>query len=121
VALSDQEIVDARRFAGYALDDLAIDARLTNLSTPAEAIVRSTLQQCREMECDLLRSADNLSTAQAAVWQRNKTEIGDREALLYSWRLRLCNLLAVLPGQFIGAIGISMGPGGGVASGAFVA
>jgi hypothetical protein len=117
--LTSAEMVDARRFAGYAMDDPAIDPRLMALSADAEVVVRSEIVLLRGLEAAIPAAAARLSTHQAAVWHRNPTEIADRQALYYSERLLLCNLMGVAPGPFLGVIGISAG-GASLAPVAFV-
>ena len=114
--LTSAEIVDARRFCGYSLGDLAIDPTLIGLGTDAETVVRAEIVQIRSLYTDLAGATTRLSTAKAAVWTRNASEVGDRQALLYGERLNLCNMLGVPPGPFMGEVGITA-PGSGSTAG----
>lgn len=115
--LIDTELTDTRRFCGYpAYGNGAsglqswrfftvygtLEYRLTNLSTSEIAVVRGYLSQLNVLELALLGTGANLDTDQAAVWQRNRSELNDRDALFTSWRVRLCGFLGIPPGPAIG-------------------
>ena len=65
-------------------------------------VIRGYLSQLNALETALLGAGTNLDTDQAAVWRRNRSELGDRDALFTSWRIRLCGFLGVPPGPSIG-------------------
>lgn len=120
--LTDAERVDARRFMGYPSYGPGasgfqgwrffeaygvLEYRLTNAADAELVVIRSYLTQCAKLEQDVLGSADNLDTDQAAVWHRNKYEVRDRQRLLDDWRRRLCFFLGIPPGE-----GLSRADGG---------
>lgn len=115
--LIDIELTDARRFCGYPAYGASasgfqswrfftvygtLEYRLANLSSSEIAVVRGYLSQLNALEVALLGAGANLDTDQAAVWQRNRSELNDRDALFTSWRVRLCGFLGVPPGPAIG-------------------
>ncbi len=115
--LVDTELTDARRFCGYPAYGAGasgfqswrfftvygtLEYRLANLSSSELTVIRSYLSQLNALETALLSAGSNLDTDQAAVWRRNRSEIGDRDALFTSWRTRLCGFLGVPPGPAIG-------------------
>ena len=111
--LIESELTDARRFCGYPAYGAGasgfqswrfftvygtLEFRLANLSSAELTVVRNYLSQLNVLEAAVLSAATNLDTDKAAVWQRNRSEVDDREALLTSWRTRLCGFLGVPPG-----------------------
>lgn len=86
-----------RYFQAYG----TLEFRLQNLHAEEEAVVREYLPKLDQLETDLYGVRDNLDTAAAAVWTRNSTEQGDREALYRSWRMRLCGFLGLPPGPHL--------------------
>ena len=122
MALNDQQKADVRRFMGYpAIADTPVDDvrdfayafvtpgvyttlfhRLNNLSSSEEGVLVNTyLTPLYDLELAITTASDNLDTDQAAVWTRNKTEIGDRMSLFDNWRVRLCSFLGFPPGPFL--------------------
>lgn len=111
--LTQAERVDARRFCGFpaygvgsTYDQIAFgpfEFRLTNMSDADLVVIRKYLVACNKLECDILGSADNLDTDQAAVWTRNRSEVRDRERLFDGWRRRLCDFVGVRPGPLLDA------------------
>jgi hypothetical protein len=125
--LTAQQLVDARRFAGYqALADTSVDDdqdfayvigpsgtrqtlqhRLTNLRDEEEAILVNTyLMNLTALEQAILDAAGNLDTNQAAVWVRNPKEVQERTKLFTDWRRRMCGFLGIAPGPGLGSGGI---------------
>jgi type II secretory pathway predicted ATPase ExeA len=125
--LTAQQLVDARRFAGYqALADTSVDDdqdfayvagpsgtrqtlqhRLTNLRDEEEAILVNTyLMNLTALEQGILDAAANLDTNQAAVWVRNPREVQERTKLFTDWRRRMCSFLGIAPGPDLGSGGI---------------
>ncbi len=125
--LTDAQMTDARRFAGYAVSGtmMVIDAntdtvfvqygmvtmslytRLTSLSASEEAVLTGTyLANLNTLENAVPLASDNLDTEAAAVWTHNSNEVRDRLALLAQWSLRMCSFLGVAPGP-----GLQVGPG----------
>jgi hypothetical protein len=122
MALTDAQMTDVRRFAGYPLagttqpitDEfdlvflafgmvtMSLYQRLTSLSASEEAVVGTYLTTLTSLETGIVGAAANLDTDQAAVWHRNRNEVGDREALFSSWRRKLCAFLGLPPGPGLG-------------------
>jgi hypothetical protein len=129
--LTDAQMTDARRFAGYAVPGttVVLDAnndtvfvqygavtmslytRLTSLSASEEAVLTGVyLANLNGLEVAVPLAGDNLDTEVAAVWTHNANEVRDRLALLAQWSLRMCVFLGVAPGP-----GLQVGPGSGSA------
>ncbi len=129
--LTDAQMTDARRFAGYAAPGttMVVDAdtdtvfvqygsvtmslytRLTTLSASEEAVLTGVyLVNLIALESAVPLAGDNLDTSAAAVWTHNGNEVRDRLALLAQWCLRMCVFLGVAPGP-----GLQVGPGLGSA------
>lgn len=125
MALTDAQIADVRRFAGYpalGTDTVATDDRdvayawflpgqwwqtmyhrLKNLTPENEAtLINTYLLKLNTLEQNIITAGDNLDTESAAVWKRNANEIGDRMALFDSWRRRMCGFLGIAPGPALG-------------------
>ena len=123
MALTDAEVTDVRRHAGYQLagtptptsnNDLvymvvgmrqmSLVERLSTLSAAEEAVLRTTyLTNLNTLEAAIVAAAANLDTEEAAVWKRNKDEVADRERLFDGWRRRMCAFLGFKPGPGIGS------------------
>lgn len=110
MAFTETEKVDIRRFCGfpayayfgwvYEVDYGTLETRMKHMSAEEEAVIRTTyLPNLAKLETDMLGSADNLDTDEAAVWKHNKQEVADRAALLDDWRRRLCAFIGVRPGR----------------------
>lgn len=129
--LTDAQMTDARRFAGYAAPGttaavnantdavfvqygvvtMSLYTRLTSLSASEEAVLTGTyLANLNALEAAVPQAGDNLDTAVAAVWTHNANEVRDRLALLAQWSVRMCAFLGVAPGP-----GLQVGPGLGSA------
>ncbi|OVE45667.1 hypothetical protein [Chromobacterium violaceum] len=124
MAFTDAEKTDIRRFCGFPVfggqpvqafghrfftQYGTLEFRLNNLQPGEEAVIRNTyLANLLELETDIVETRDNLDTAQAAVWTRNRNEVRDREALFDGWRRRLCGFLGVAPGPALGDGGMSL-------------
>ncbi|MEN7527018.1 hypothetical protein [Cupriavidus sp. DL-D2] len=120
--LTDAQMVDARRFAGYSLvgdtlvddrSDLAwgvvgpiqwqtLDHRLRNLSLPEETVMAEFLTTLKGLEKAITDSSDNLDTDQAAVWKHNPNEVRDRTKLYNQHRRSMCGFLGIPPGPALG-------------------
>ena len=118
MALTDVQAMDVRRHLGYQVsgttavvtDDqdtvyltfgmvtMSLHRRLGTLSAPEEVQVVRYLTALATLEQGVVNAADNLDTDQAAIWYRNKNEVGDRTALFESWRRRLASFLGCPPG-----------------------
>jgi hypothetical protein len=118
VALTDAQMTDVRRYAGYPLagttmtitDDqdvvymqfgmvtMSLHRRLTSLSTNEETVLGTYLTTLAGLETAVAGAGANLDTDQAAVWKRNRSEVGDRAALFDQWRFRMCAYLGLPPG-----------------------
>lgn len=121
--LTDAQITDVRRYAGYQLagtppltsnNDLAylvvgmrqmsLIERLNSLSASEEAVLTTTyLTNLNALEAAIVTAGANLDTDEAAVWKHNKQEVQDRERLFDSWRRRMCAFLGFAPGPGIGS------------------
>lgn len=128
MALSDAQVTDVRRYAGYQLvgtptptqnNDLAylvvgmrqmsLVERLSTLSAAEEAVLTGTyLTNLNTLEAAIVAAAANLDTDEAAVWKHNKDEVSDREQLFDSWRRRMCAFLGFAPGPGLGASSASV-------------
>lgn len=127
--LTEQQLSDARRYAGYPLladvvvndsQDMAygyvssgtwqtLNHRLTNLRPEEETTLISVyLTNLALLETAIPGAGDNLDTDQAAVWTHNKNEVKDRMALFDQWRRRMCYFIGIAPGPSLGNGGISV-------------
>lgn len=120
--LSNQQIVDCRRYMGYSVTGdpestpyrelvysnvsymgLSLDYRLTHLDAHEAAIVCKFLDKLSSLEEEIYGASDNLDTEEAAVWKRNKSEVSDR-INHYTWHRReLCTFLGFPPGPQLSA------------------
>lgn len=98
------DLIDIRRFCGYPLTSTEIDVKIAAVPDEAAAVVSTYLTNIRSLEAAIMGASDNLDTDKAAVWTRNRTEVQDRDAMFYAWRLRLCNLIGVIPGNNLGPL-----------------
>ena len=123
MALTDAQVTDVRRYAGYQLagtptptsnNDLAylvvgmrqmsLVERLSSLSAAEESVLINTyLTNLGTLESAIVAAAANLDTDAAAVWTHNKNEVADRDHLFDSWRRRMCAFLGFAPGPGIGS------------------
>jgi hypothetical protein len=119
MTLSNQQIVDCRRFMGYSvsgnttsqpyrepvysnetLASLSLDYRLANLQAEEEGtVVNYYLANLYKREQEIQDASYNLDTDQAAVWKHNKDEVRDRRDLFNQLRLDLCDFLGFAPGR----------------------
>jgi len=132
MALTDQQMSDVRRFAGYPLlaDSVADDSRdfaygwvspgvwqtlqhrLTNLRPEEEStLIGVYLTNLLALESAVPAAAGNLDTAQAAIWTRNANEVSDRLSLLDGWRRRMCAFIGIAPGPSLGRGGLRIARG----------
>ena len=118
MALTAQQLVNCRRWMGYSVSGdpasqpfrelaysnvaymgLSLDYRLQHLSAEEETVVISTyLTPLALREQEIQGTADNLDTAQAAVWTHNPRELADRVQLFNYLRRDLCAFLGFPPG-----------------------
>ncbi|MDY7559957.1 hypothetical protein QN366_04855 [Pseudomonas sp. CCC3.2] len=123
--LTDTQLSDARRYAGYPFRgdltlgdglDLAhgwvspiiwqtLQHRLTTLRPEEEVRIITFLTTLAGLETDVTGSSSNLDTDQAAVWTHNKNEVNDRMSLYRLWRRELCAFIGVPPGPGLGGSG----------------
>jgi hypothetical protein len=130
MALTAQQAADVRRFAGYP--SLGVDTpadtardfasnwvlpgvyqtlftRLQNLTPETQnTLINVYLVQLYQLEQAILGAATNLDTESAAIWTRNKNEVSDRTRLFDDWRRRMCELIGLKPGPFLGQRGLSV-------------
>lgn len=119
MALTNQQVVDVRRFCGYSVSGsvstqsfrepvytdrtyaggLSLDYRLANLQAEEEERITGFYlpNLCRREE-EIQGAAANLDTDEAAVWKRNKSEVSDRRELFDQLRTDLCDFLGIPPG-----------------------
>ena len=111
---TEAELISIRRHCGYPafgnrpntyllleayLHYSWLERRLNDLTDAEAGVLRTTyLERLDKLETDIYAAADNLDTGEAAVWKRNKREIGERKSLYGSMRRRLCDFLGVRPG-----------------------
>lgn len=130
MALTAQQNVDVRRFAGYPSlgTDTPADAsrdfaygwvspgvwqtlftRLANMPPEVESVLITTyLTQLYLLEAAIPAAVTNLDTDQAAVWYHNKNEVSDKTRLFDQWRRRMCDFIGIAPGPYLGAGGLKI-------------
>lgn len=130
--LTDAQLVDVRRFAGYPLigdtnvgheRDMAYSwvtpgvmqtlyHRIRSLSTAEELVlVQKYLPVLNSLEQAIVDSSENLDTDQAAVWVHNKNEVTDRTNLFNQKRRDMCAFIGIKPGPHLGRGGLSISRG----------
>lgn len=124
MAFTDQEKTDIRRYCGYPVFGAQsnynfgaryitqyglLEYKMINLQPTEEEVVRTVyLANLSTLESAVPTTSDNLDTKQAAVWFHNENEQRDREALLDSWRRRLCQFLGIPFGPGLNTGGIKV-------------
>ncbi len=129
MALTDQQLTDVRRYAGYQVagltmpitDDqdlvyitygmtvMSLHRRLTSLSATEENVLTTFyLANLATLEAAIPAAGANLDTDQAAVWFHNKNEVADRTALFNKVRRDMCGFLGIPPGPALGSGGLSV-------------
>jgi len=120
MALTDQQMADVRRYAGYpqvganhttdASRDFSygwvlpgvwetLSSVLDNLRPENEATLTTVyLANLATLETAIVGAGSNLDTNVAAVWTRNTNEVSDRLRLFDEWRRRMCEFLGIAPG-----------------------
>jgi len=128
MALTAQQTADVRRFAGYpslgtdtpasTSSDFAygwvtpgvwqtLFTRLENMPPETESTLISVyLGALYPLEQAIVNAGRDLDTDEAASWVRNKNEVADRMRLFDSWRRRMCHLIGVAPGPYLGQGGL---------------
>ena len=126
MALTDQQLVDVRRYMGYSVSgntafypyrelvysdvsyySLSLDTRLANLSTEEEFTLTSYfLLHLPLREAEIQAAQDNLDTDSLSCglpgkggWTHNRNEVSDRRELFNRLRLDLCAFLGFAPGR----------------------
>ena len=113
MSFSNAQLVDIRRFCGYAAyahfgwvfeeEYATLELRLANMAPEEEAvIIGNYLVNLPVLEAAIVSASDNLDTDQAAVWYHNKDEVADRQALYNLKRRELCAFIGVKPGRGLG-------------------
>lgn len=104
------EVTDIRRFCGYPAVSSAtfwypieigaiLNASLLTMSDSEQVIVRTVyLANLTTLEAAVLLAGDNIGTDVAAVWTRNRSEVGDRTGLFNRKRRELCGFIGTPPG-----------------------
>lgn len=126
MALTDAQMTDVRRFAGYPLSgttmqitntqdvvymffgvlEMSLYTRLTTLSASEETILTTYLTTLYGLETAIPAASGNLDTDQASVWVHNQSEVTDREALFDMWRRRMCAFVGIAPGPGLAGGGV---------------
>jgi hypothetical protein len=122
--LTDQQMSDARRWAGYQLPGTAqptdadqdlvylevgfvtmsLYSRLTTLSAVEEATLVSVyLANLAVLEAAIYAAGANLDTESASVWKHNPDEVADRTKLFKQCRRDMCSFLGIDPGPGLGS------------------
>jgi hypothetical protein len=110
--LSQADIEDIRRFAGYpvaaammfqdvelAAYSAQLDLILAGLTeSQIAALQASYLTPLRTLESAIPAAGQNLDTDRAAVWYHNKSEIQDRVDLFMITRRSMCFFMGIPPG-----------------------
>jgi len=130
MALTTQQQVDVRRFAGYPMlgDTVADDSRdfaygwvapgvwqtlfhRLAYERPEEenVLVNTYLANLYLLEKQLMGAGADLDTEKAGPWTRNRDEISDRQRLFDDTRRRMCQFIGVAPGPALGPGGIRLG------------
>jgi hypothetical protein len=110
------ELVAIRKFCGYRARTTAVlvwEAGAGDLEyilarmedDEAEQVRTVYLTKLQELEDNILLAGDAIDTDEAAIWKRNRNEMGDRTALYNGTRLRLCQFLGAKPGPGLGGGG----------------
>jgi hypothetical protein len=128
--LSNAQLVDVRRHAGYPLvgdtnvgdqRDMAYSwvtpgimqtlfHRLNSLSDTEEAVlVNNYINPINDLEKAILDAGTNLDTDIAGIWVRNKGEVSDRTKLFNQKRRDMCAFIGIKPGPSLGDGGIRIG------------
>jgi hypothetical protein len=123
MTLTAQQLVDTRRWMGYAtigdasyasMEELAytdtspfgainLTTRLANLSPEEETtLINIYLTPLAARETEIQGAAANLDTASAAVWVHNPREVQERKSLFKYLRLEMCAFLGFPPGPKLG-------------------
>lgn len=123
MALTDAQMADVRRFAGYALNGttqtitinndtvymrfgmvtMSLYQRLTSLSAVEETVLTANyLANLTTLETAIVGASANLDTDSASVWKHNKNEVNDRSDLFNKWRRDMCSFLGLAPGPGVG-------------------
>ena len=119
MALTNQQVVDVRRFAGYSVSgdvqyqvyreqvytnattfgSLSMDTRLSSLQPEEETVLTTVmLPNLYAAEAGIGTASSNLDTDQAAVWKHNASEVADRLAHFRYLRIELCRFLGFAEG-----------------------
>jgi hypothetical protein len=116
--LTDAQMTDVRRFAGYPLSGttmpvtsntdivymhygmvyMSLYTRLTTFSASEETVLGVYLTNLTALEMAVVGAGDNLDTDAAAVWTHNKNEVRDRSNLFDDQRRRMCQFIGLKPG-----------------------
>ena len=123
MALTDAQVVDARRYCGYPMFGAGpgdatfqrytvqyslLEYRLGSMTATETAVVVTYLATLATLEAAIPGAGAGLGTAVAAVWTRNKDEVADRTRLFNDWCRRLCGFLGVPPGPSLSSGGNSV-------------
>ncbi|SRR5579859_229837 len=123
MALTDQQLADVRRYAGYpqvganhtvdASRDFSygwtlpgvwetLESILTNLRPENETtLINIHLANLATLEQAIYGTTANQDTAVAGIWTRNPQELAERKSLYRYARLELCSFLGVAPGPML--------------------
>ncbi len=118
MSLTNQQIVDIRRYMGYSASGttaifnarepvysitsfmgLSIETKLANLQPEEEnTLTIYYLANLYLREADIQTAAANLTVDVAGPFKRNANELAERKALFKELRLGLCQFLGFAPG-----------------------
>lgn len=130
--LTDAQVTDVRRWAGYGmtgdtslaiyadpvyshagpawgLNQLTLAQKLAALTAAEESVLVTTfLTPLALLEMAIPAAADNMDTQAAGPWIANPREMQERTNLFNKWRRDMCGFLAIPPGPALGAGGIQL-------------
>ena len=128
MALTDAQMTDVRRYAGYPLSGttivtsanqdivyvrfglsvMSLYTRLTSLSASEETVLDGYLTMLNTLEAAITSASSNLDTDAASVWTHNKNEVNDRTNLYNQHRRAMCGFIGCAPGPALGNGGFSV-------------
>lgn len=117
------DLIDLRRFCGYPMYGAEANSsspyfgthfferagtfeyRVSHLTDAEGEIVLTFLEQLRGLEAAVLDSTKTLGVESAAVFKRNPAELRERTGIYENWRARLCAVIGVDAGPYLGRSG----------------
>lgn len=125
MALSDANLVDVRRWLGFATlngnepdwvfsnvstyGQVSLTNKLLNITAAEEAtLIAQYLTPLASLEAALLAASDNLDTDSAGPFKQDALEVPKRTALYNKWRRDMAGFLGFPPGPALGAGGMQV-------------